>query len=58
MEKDRQPDHVVHQDKDLRITDAHPWDVARKLVSGGAPKREFSKSDDEDDDGAIRHSSI
>ena len=37
----RKPDagHIVHKDKDLRIPNATPQDVARSLLKGGAPRR-------------------
>ena len=36
-------DRIVHKDKDLRIPDATPWEVAQKLMQGGAPRRETRK---------------
>ena len=42
-EADKPPGHVVHKDKDLRIPDATPWEVAQKLMQGGAPRRETRK---------------
>ena len=56
MGKRKDPDHIVHKDKDLRIKDAQPWDVARRLVSGGAPRREATENSEEDE--SVRHSSI
>ncbi|MCY4515031.1 MAG: hypothetical protein OXC69_07850 [Candidatus Tectomicrobia bacterium] len=50
MPRPKEPDHIVHKDKDLRIADANPWDLARKIMQGGAPKREESDADDEGDD--------
>lgn len=35
----KQPDHVIHKDKDLRIPNATVDDVMRALTSGGAKPR-------------------
>ena len=40
---DKREEHVVHADKDLRIKDATPWEVAQKLMQGGAPRREETR---------------
>ena len=32
-------DHIVHKDKDLRIPNATPEEVAKALMSGGARPR-------------------
>lgn len=50
MPRRKEPDHIVHRDKDLRIEDADPWTLARKLTRGGAPKREESDVDDDGED--------
>ena len=58
MPRKQDPDYIVHKDKDLSIADAHPWDVARKIMRGGAAKREATDDEDREKGREHRHSSI
>ena len=35
----KKPDHIVHKDKDLRIPNTTPEELARAVLSGGAKPR-------------------
>ena len=36
---EKEPDYIVHKDKDLRIPNATPEQVAKALLKGGAAPR-------------------
>ena len=39
----KEPAHVVHKDKDLRIPDATPWQVAQALMRGKVQRKRAPK---------------
>ena len=38
-EKQREPAHIVHKDKDLRLKGATPWQVAQSITRGKVQRK-------------------